>query len=79
MGDPERYRSTDEIRKWQEDDPIGLFRKRLLEAGPVDAASLDEQEAQVLVEIDEAVRFAEESPEPTPDELYADVYAEGVS
>lgn len=75
MGDPERYRTTDEIRKWQEDDPIGLFRQRLLEAGQVDAADLDEQEAQVQVEIEEAVRFAEESPEPTPNELYA----EGVS
>jgi len=75
MGDPERYRSTDEIRKWQEDDPIGHFRQRLLEAGQFEAADLDEQEAQVQVEIEEAVRFAEESPEPTPDELYA----EGVS
>lgn len=79
MGDPERYRSTDEIRQWQEDDPIGLFRRRLLEAGSADAARLDELEAQVQAEIEEAVRFAEESPEPTADELRADMYAEGVS
>ncbi|MGH2627622.1 MAG: pyruvate dehydrogenase (acetyl-transferring) E1 component subunit alpha, partial [Anaerolineales bacterium] len=79
MGDPERYRSTDEIRKWQEDDPIGLFRNRLLEAGSISESHLAEQENAVQAEIDEAVRFAEESPEPTPDELYADMYAEGVS
>ena len=33
MGDPERYREKDEVRKWEEEDPIGIFRKYLIEKG----------------------------------------------
>ena len=31
MGDPERYRSSAEVKKWQEDDPIGVYHRYLLE------------------------------------------------
>jgi pyruvate dehydrogenase E1 component alpha subunit len=74
MGDPERYREPEEIEKWQEEDPIGRFHNYLINEGLASEKELDETQVQVDQEIDEAVRFAEESPLPGRDDLYADVY-----
>jgi len=76
MGDPERYRKQEEVKKWQENDPIGIFRKQLLEKKAVSAKALDEIEAQVEEEVNKAVEFAENSPEPAPEDLFANVYVE---
>ena len=76
MGDPERYRKQEEVKKWEESDPIGIYRKYLTENKITNDKSLDEIEAQVLVEVDKAVEFAEASPEPTMEELYKDVYSD---
>ncbi len=76
MGDPERYRKQEEVKKWEESDPIGIYRKYLTENKIANDKSLDEIEAQVLVEVDKAVEFAEASPEPTMEELYKDVYSD---
>jgi pyruvate dehydrogenase E1 component alpha subunit len=71
----ERYRTKEEIAEWRKRDPIGLVEARLLDAG-VDEAKLDEIKAEARAVVDEAVKFAEESPEPEIAELYTDVYAE---
>ncbi len=76
MGDPERYRKQEEVKKWEESDPIGIFRKCLIENKIVTNKALDEMDAQVLGEVDKAVEFAETSPEPGIEELYKDVYAD---
>lgn len=76
MGDPERYRNSDEVEKWQEDDPIGIFRRYLTEGGHFDSEALDEQEAQVEQQIQEAIEFAEKSPDPEPEALFEDVYVD---
>ena len=76
MGDPERYRKQDEVKKWQENDPIGIFRKHLMEKKTATAKALDEIEARVENEVNKAVEFAETSPEPSMEELFKDVYAE---
>ena len=72
----ERYRTKEEIAEWRKRDPIGLVEARLLEAG-VPEATLDEIKTEAKAVVDEAVKFAEESPEPELAELYTDVYAEG--
>ncbi len=77
MGDPERYRPSDEVKKWQEDDPIGILRRHLLSGGDASEEDLDLLEAEVDREIEDAVRFAEESPDPAPEELFSDMYIEG--
>jgi len=76
MGDPERYRRSEEVRKWQEEDPIGVLHKHILEQKAADEDALDRVEVEVGEEIQEAVRFAEESPEPGPEVLFDNVYAE---
>jgi pyruvate dehydrogenase E1 component alpha subunit len=76
MGDPERYRKHEEVKKWEESDPIGIYRDFLTHNKIANAKSLDEIDTQVMQEVDHAVQFAEASPEPTMDDLYRDVYAE---
>jgi pyruvate dehydrogenase E1 component alpha subunit len=76
MGDPERYRKHDEVVKWEEEDPIGIYRKYLVEKGIAAAAELDDQEENAMAEVQDAVEFAEASPEPGPEELYQHIYVE---
>lgn len=75
MGDPERYRQSEEVKKWQENDPIGIYYKYLMDQGLATAAEMQEIEDQVEAEVQDAVQFAENSPEPGPEELYSDIYA----
>jgi pyruvate dehydrogenase E1 component subunit alpha len=76
MGDPERYRKQEEVKKWEEHDPIGLYRKYLVDNKVASAKSLDDLDAQVMDEVQKAVEFAEASPEPTLEDLYKDIYAD---
>ena len=76
MGDPERYREKQEVEKWKEDDPIGIFRKAL-RAKKVAAKTLDEIEERAMQDAEKAVEFAEASPEPALEALWEDVYVEG--
>lgn len=76
MGDPERYRRAEEVRKWQENDPIGIYARRLIAEGLATQEELDQLDARVEAEVAEAVRFAESSPEPAPEALFEHVYAE---
>ncbi|HLE16394.1 MAG TPA: pyruvate dehydrogenase (acetyl-transferring) E1 component subunit alpha [Anaerolineales bacterium] len=76
MGDPERYRLKDEVEKWQAEDPIGIYRRYLLEEKKATSEELDDLETKVLAEVQDAVEFAESSPEPAPEELFVGIYAE---
>ncbi len=76
MGDPERYRRPEEVRQWQENDPIGIFRRYLLENKLADQKTLDEIEARVERDVQDAVEFAEASPEPPLQELYTDIFVD---
>jgi pyruvate dehydrogenase E1 component alpha subunit len=75
MGDPERYRKQEEVRRWQAEDPIGRFEKVLLEQG-VSQEQIEAADARAAQTIADAVKFAEESPFPPPEELWTDIYAE---
>ena len=75
MSDPGNYRTRAEIEKYQERDPIKLFAASLLEKKIVDKKALDEIDRKVREEVEDALRFADESPLPDPAELYTDIYA----
>lgn len=75
MGDPERYRAQEEVKKWQENDPIGIFRAYLLKKKTATEAELDALDEKAQQETDKSVEFAEASPEPGMEELFKDVYA----
>jgi len=74
MGDPERYRTNDEIKKWEEDDPIGNFRKYLMREKISTEKQLLEIENKAEDDVAESVRFAENSPEPKIEELFKNTY-----
>src|SRR5579863_5984908 len=76
MSDPAEYRSRREERIWQERDPIKNLRRKLLHDHRTSEGRLDEIDAEVGAVIDDAVKFAEESPEPSLDELGKYVYVE---
>ena len=76
MGDPERYREAAEVKRWQETDPIGIYRNHLVGEKVATEAELDQLDEQVEGEVQEAVLFAESSPEPAPEELFTDIYVD---
>ncbi len=76
MGDPERYREKDEVKKWEDEDPIGVFRKYLIDEKIATDAELDEQDQEAEAIVEEAVNFAESSPNPAPDTLFDNIYVE---
>ena len=60
MSDPGLYRTKDEVEEWKRRDPLSRSRERLLELGMTEG-KLDELEADVKAEIEDAVKFAEDS------------------
>ncbi len=76
MGDPERYRESAEVKKYQEDDPIGIYRTYLVNEKIATKKELNTIDDQVEAEVQAAVQFAESSPEPAMEELFVDIYAD---
>jgi len=75
MSDPGNYRTREEIVKYQERDPIVLFKDSLKEAKVFADKDFEKIEQEAMAAVDAAVRFAEESPLPNESELLTDVYA----
>jgi pyruvate dehydrogenase E1 component alpha subunit len=75
MSDPGNYRTRDEIAKYQERDPIVLFKDSLRESKVLTDKDFDEVEKESREVVDRALKFAEESPLPPESELLTDVYA----
>jgi 2-oxoisovalerate dehydrogenase E1 component len=73
-GDPEKYRSKDELSQWQRRDPLVITRARLLGRG-VEAEQLDLIGARVRDRIEAAVEAARQAPEPDMGVLRSSVYA----
>jgi pyruvate dehydrogenase E1 component alpha subunit len=76
MADPEFYRSKDEVQHWKALDPIPNFRRKLEEDGLLDEAGYATLQQEVEDSVNEATRFAEESPDPPLEALTQHVYAE---
>ena len=72
VGDPGEYRDPKELAEWKAREPIGMLEKRNL---------LTQEEIQAIkngveAEIQEACKFAEESPYPDPSEAYTDLFVD---
>jgi pyruvate dehydrogenase E1 component alpha subunit len=77
--DPARYRSKEEADRLRSLDPVPAFRARLVDNGVLDEAGAQRLEEQAEKQVDDAVRFAEDSPHPRPDQLFDYVYATPVA
>jgi pyruvate dehydrogenase E1 component alpha subunit len=73
--DRQRYRTREEVERWRAQDPIDRFRRRLEEQGVLQPGEFEKLKAAAREQVEEAVRFAEESPEPDPATLLEGVYA----
>jgi pyruvate dehydrogenase E1 component alpha subunit len=78
MSDPVHgvYRTKEEVEAQKAQDPIRAFADQLEAAGLLTEDELKELDASVQQEVDDAAEFADNSPEPGPEELYQDVYAQ---
>jgi pyruvate dehydrogenase E1 component alpha subunit len=75
MSDPGNYRTREEIAKYQERDPIVLFRGTLKEANILSDKDYEAIEQEARDAVDKALKFSDESPLPPESELLTDVYA----
>jgi pyruvate dehydrogenase E1 component alpha subunit len=75
MADPEAYRETSELDEWRANDPIERFKTFALAEALISEEELAEIEKDAADAIDEAVTFAQESPDPEMGSLYDNVYA----
>lgn len=70
------YRDEEERQEWLSRDPISLFRDALIERGAASAEELDALEEEVAQEVEDAVRFSDESPYPEPEVAFEDLYTD---
>ena len=69
------YRTKQEIEEWKKRCPIKRMRERMVSEGVFTTEQLDAIDVQALADVEEAVRFAESSPDPRIEEASRDVYA----
>jgi pyruvate dehydrogenase E1 component alpha subunit len=75
VGDPQAYRTADELKDARAHDPLPLFRKKVTEAKLLDASELDAIEKEILAEVEDAAQTAIAAPPPDIKSLEKDVYA----
>lgn len=74
MSDPQKYRTKEEVEEYKQRDPIEYSKNKLLNDFNVTEAEIEKINERVKAEVEESVKFAEESPWPSDDELLKDVY-----
>ncbi len=74
--DPDKYRSTEDKERWRKGDPIVAFEHELENAKLADEEYFKKVRMEVDAEVQDIIRYADESPEPKTKELYRYVYAD---
>jgi pyruvate dehydrogenase E1 component alpha subunit len=74
VGEKGQYRTLEEIEDWRNNrDPIDRFAAQLFAEGVLDQPAYDEMTASVDAEVQDAVEFAESSPNPSPADVMKNV------
>jgi pyruvate dehydrogenase E1 component alpha subunit len=73
--DPATYRPKNEVEKWLGKDPIATFQTKLLKTGVLKQSEIEKLRQETKIAVDEATKFAIESPFPDASEALEDVYA----
>jgi dihydrolipoamide dehydrogenase len=74
--DPDKYRSTEDKEKWRKADPIVAFEHELEKAKLADEEYFKKVRMEIDSEVQETIKYADESPEPKTEDLYKYVYAD---
>lgn len=75
-GDPQPYRTQEEVEDWKLKDPLKATELRLAELGLADADALERIRAEVTERVDRAVEFARAAPRVRPEDALTDVYSD---
>jgi dihydrolipoamide dehydrogenase len=73
--DPDKYRSAEDKEKFRKADPIVAFEHELEKSGLADEEYFKKVRQEIDAEVQEVIRFADESPDPKPEDLYKYAYA----
>jgi pyruvate dehydrogenase E1 component alpha subunit len=78
MSDPihGHYRTREEVEDQRKRDPIAVWSQRLIADGLIDEGTVRAMDKAVMEEVEEAYDFADQGPDPAPEELYSHVYAD---
>ncbi|MDI3516335.1 MAG: pyruvate dehydrogenase component alpha subunit [Thermotogota bacterium] len=76
MSDPAKYRTKEEVEEYRKLDPIERLKSKMLEWNVLTQEAFEQIQKSVIAQVEEAVQFAEKSPEPPLEELYKDVLVE---
>lgn len=76
MSDPAKYRSKEELEEYREKDPINVVLKKIKENNWATDEEIEAIQDKVKQEVEESVKFAEESPWPDDSEVFKDIYVE---
>lgn len=76
MSDPQKYRTKEEVEEYKQRDPIEQVKSTILSKKIATQAELDAIDAKIIAQVEESVKFAEESNFPDPSEALTDIYAE---
>jgi TPP-dependent pyruvate/acetoin dehydrogenase alpha subunit len=68
-------RPQDELQEWKSRCPVATIEARLLERGILSRTDIEDLNSKILEQVQAAVRFAEESPYPAPEDALEDVYS----
>jgi pyruvate dehydrogenase E1 component alpha subunit len=80
MSDPihGHYRTKEEVENQRKRDPIAVWSQRLIEDGLIDEPAVRAMDKSVVEEVEDAYQFADQAPDPDPEELFTHVYADQV-
>ncbi|MFD2553833.1 MULTISPECIES: pyruvate dehydrogenase (acetyl-transferring) E1 component subunit alpha [Sphingobacterium] len=76
MSDPAKYRTKEELEEYKGKDPLLTTKHAIVENAYADDAWFAQVDAEIKKIVEDSVKFAEESPYPTVDELYKDIYVQ---
>jgi len=76
VGDPQNYRSKEEVEEWKKRDPIQMFRARMIAEGKLTAGEMDAIDLQIVKDMETALEFARKSPEPEVEFALQDIFTE---
>jgi pyruvate dehydrogenase E1 component alpha subunit len=76
ISDPQKYRTKDEVDEYKTKDPIGMVLEKIIAGNFATTEQIETIDSKIATIVDASVKFAEESPFPTEDELLKDVYVD---
>lgn len=72
--DPAPYRSKEEEKFYRDHDPIETYKRKLIKRGLITQDEIELIQKKIAMQLEEAVKFADESPYPDVSEIYKDIY-----